>query len=237
MFSLPVTPTAHLPPKAFGSHGSRLSHVSKADPKGYAARHSMLEGQATLGKTASGNPFAPGFTHRSGRHSTPVPTNTTPNRSIGGERIRGNQRSSEAGALDALTEVKPHEAGRGRLALREASPGVSVSATSDNGKSALGSFVANEPSYRSSSSSSQESASQGWVPPQLRMISLDQEAGRIISAESLGGACRVLAWHPSSTGVGGMDRSQSFTIERSAASTGRPETLQGTVCHEVLRSG
>ncbi len=218
MFSLPITPTAHLGQRAFAplGHGSRLSHVSRADSMGYAARHSMLESQHTMGKTTSAFNTTNAFS-RSGRHSTPVPSHTTTSRGTGRNSRKANWHGSEAGvsvsfeAAGSFAESKSH--------ARGSMTNVSVDASSTVGLSAPSSMVGNESSFRSSSSSSQESESQGSVPPQLRIISLDEESGRIISAESPRGSARVLAWHPSSNGGGGMD-DHSVTSEMSATSTG-----------------
>ncbi len=208
MFSLPITTTAHLGQRGF----------ARADS--YAARHSMLESQTTLGKTSSGfHPAATNAFSRSGRHSTPIPTHTTTSssRSTGRNSSRAQGRSSEVGtslAIDtaeALAESKPYA--RGSVAY------VGVDASSSVAMSEPSSLVGNESSYRSSSSSSHESESHTSVPPQLRIISLDQESGRIISADSPRGSARVLAWHPSSVGGEGTD-SRSVTSEMSATSTG-----------------
>ncbi len=220
MFSLPITPTAHLGQRAFAppGHGSRLSHVSRADSMGYAARHSMLESQHTMGKTTSSLAFnTTAAFSRSGRHSTPVPSHMTVSRSTGRNSSKANWHGSEAGvsvsfeAAGSFAESKSH--------ARGSTTNVSVDASSSVGLSAPSSMMGNESSFRSSSSSSQESESQGSVPPQLRIISLDEESGRIISAESPRGSARVLAWHPSSTGGGGVD-DHSVTSEMSATSTG-----------------
>ncbi|KAL0043607.1 hypothetical protein WJX79_009654 [Trebouxia sp. C0005] len=218
MFSLPITPTAHLGQRAFAppGHGSRLSHVSRADSMGYAARHSMLESQHTMGKTTSSMGNTTNAFSRSGRHSTPVPSHTTVSRNTGRKSSKANWHSSEAGvsvsfeAAGSFAETKSHAHG--------SMTHVSVDASSSVGVSAPSSMMGNESSFRSSSSSSQESESQGSVPPQLRIISLDEESGRIISAESPRGSARVLAWHPSSAGGGGAD-DHSVTSEMSATST------------------
>ncbi len=225
MFSLPITPTAHLGQRAFAppGHGSRLSHVSRADSMGYAARHSMLESQHTMGKTTSSMAFnsTTAFS-RSGRHSTPVPSHRTASRSTGRNSSKANWHGSEAGvsvsfeAAASFAESKSH--------ARGSMTNVSVDASSNVGLSAPSSMMGNESSFRSSSSSSQESESLGSVPPQLRIISLDEESGRIISAESPQGSARVLAWHPSSTGGGGVD-DHSVTSEMSATSTGNTASL------------
>ena len=225
MFSLPITPTAHLGQRAFAppGHGSRLSHVSRADSMGYAARHSMLESQNTMGKTTSSMAF--NTTHafsRSGRHSTPVPSHTTASRSTGRNSSRAKWHGSEAGAslsfeaAGSFAESKSHA--RGSMTH------VSVDASSSVGLSAPSSMMGNESSFRSSSSSSQESESQGSVPPQLR----------IISAESPRGSARVLAWHPFSTGGGGVD-DHSVTSEMSATSTGNIALFREAAAKQVTQ--
>ena len=203
MFSLPITPTAHLNQRAFapGGHNSRLSHVSKAEPKGYAARHSLLESQHTVNRTSSGSPFSPGATHafsRSGRHSTPA-SSPAPRQStvLGRNSNKGTRRSSEAGSGFGDTVSASHEA---KSYHRSGTAQVNVDAYSHMGMSEVSSFGGNESSYVSSSSS-QESESHGPSQPQLRVISLDQGSGRIISADSPRGSSRVLAWHPTSTGA------------------------------------
>ena len=233
-FSLPITPTAHMGQRAFAppSHGSRLSHVSRADSMGYAARHSMLESQNTIGRMSSGLPFSPGATHafsRSGRHSTPLPSHTS-SKSTGRNSSKAKRRGCDVGSsltfdlAETLSEAKPYAHG--------SVTHVTVDASSSVGISGVSSLARNESSYRSSSSSSQEDESHGSIPPQLRIISLDQESGRIFSAESPRGSSRVLAWHPSSTG-GGID-SQSVTSERSATSTGA--LLQSIECLLVQKT-
>ena len=219
MFSLPITPTAHLgqrPFAPFNNHGSRLSHVSRAEPMGYAARHSMLESQHTLGKAGLGLPFSPNSTHgafsRSGRHSTPVPSHTL-SRTTGRPSTKISRRGSEAGhsfAADAMAEFRaePKSYTRSRISH------VTVDANSSVALSGPSSFIGNESSFRSSSSSSQESESHGSIPPQLRIISLDQDSGRIISAESPRGSAIVLSWHPTSKAD-----SVSVTSEKSATRT------------------
>ena len=250
MFSLPITPTAHLGQRAFamggpkgdpGGHNSRLSHVSRAEPKGYAARHSLLETQHSFARLNSGNPFS-----HSGRHSTPPslgPTHNprqTPGRN--GSSSRSSHRGSEAGSglgdfatgvhgskaysrsstthvnVDAYSNMGMSEVGS--FGGRESSQGGRESSLGEH-ESSLGgresSFGGRESSYVSSSSS-QESDSHGAVQPQLRVISLDQDSGRIISADSPRGSSRVLAWHPSSMG-GSEDRSALAPSDKSATST------------------
>ena len=72
MFSLPITPTAHLNQRGFGQpgHSSRLSHVSRADS--YAARHTFAETHSSLGRNSSALPLPPSSSRTSGRHSTPA---------------------------------------------------------------------------------------------------------------------------------------------------------------------
>ena len=72
MFSLPITPTAHLNQRGFGppGHSSRLSHVSRADS--YAARHTFAEAQSSLSRNTSVLPLPPSSSRTSGRHSTPA---------------------------------------------------------------------------------------------------------------------------------------------------------------------
>ena len=183
----------------------------------------MLESQHTLGKAGSGLPFSPSTTHgafsRSGRHSTPVPSHTM-SRTTGRPSSRShNRRGSEAGhsfAADAASEREFRAAPKSYA--RSSTAYVSVDATSSVGHSGPSSLVGNESSFRSSSSSSQESESHGSIPPQLRIISLDEDSGRIISAESPRGSARVSCKHPTSTS-GGAD-SVSVTSEKSATSTG-----------------
>ena len=256
MFSLPITPTAHLGPRAGGlrgdpgGHNSRLSHVSRAEPKGYAARHSLLETQHSVARTSSGNPFAPGatihaFSH-SGRHSTPPSMGPTPNprHTLGrnGGSNRSSQRGSEAGSGfgdtgTALHGSKSYSRGSTAHVNVEAYSNIGLSEVSSFGgresslggresslggrESSLGgresSLGGRESSYVSSSSSSQESESHGSVQPPLRVISLDQDSGRIISADSPRGSSRVLAWHPSSMG-GSEERHVPAHSDRSATS-------------------
>ena len=222
MFSLPITPTAHLTSRAFapGGHNSRLSHVSRAEPKGYAARHSLLESQHTVDRTSSGNPFAPSANHafsQSERFSTPA-ASPVPRHSTTASRNsnRSTRRSSEAGSGFGDTALPAHEA---KSYARSSTAHVNVDAYSNIAMSEVSSFGGNESSYVSSSSS-QESESHGPVQPQLRVISLDQESGRIMSADSPRGASRVLAWHPSSTGV--SDNPHSIApSDRSATSASK----------------
>lgn len=235
MFSLPITPTAHLGPRAQasgghrgdpGGHNSRLSHVSRAEPKGYAARHSLLETQHSFARTNSGNPFAPGatthaFSH-SGRHSTPPSMGPTPNPRQTPGRNGGSNRSSHRGsdagsgfgdAVAALHGSKSYSRTSTAHVNVDAYSNIGLSEVSSFGgrESSLGggesslagresSLGGRESSYVSSSSSSQESESHGSVQLPLRVISLDQHSGRIISADSPRGSSRVLAWHPSSMG-------------------------------------
>ena len=72
MFSLPITPTAHPSQRGFAhpGHGSRLSHVSRADS--YAARHTFAEAQSSLSRNTSALPLPQGSLRTSGRHSTPA---------------------------------------------------------------------------------------------------------------------------------------------------------------------
>ena len=222
MFSLPITPTAHLGQRGFApsGHGSRLSHVSRADSMGYAARHSMLESQHTLGKSRGSMAFSPSATHafsRTARHSTPVPQHTGPSRSTGRNSSRANRRGSEVNASLSFDTAEPIV--ETKHYARSSVAHVGVDTASSAGMSGPSPLVGNESSFRSSSSSSQESDTQGSVPPQLRIISLDEGSGRIISAESPRGSARVLAWHPTSTG-GGVTDSHSVTSELSATSTG-----------------
>lgn len=121
-----------------------------------------------------------------------------------------------------------------KLYARSSVAHVGMEAASSAGVSGPSSLVGNESSFRSSSSSSQESDTQGSVPPQLRIISLVEGSGRIISAESPRGSARVLAWHPTSTG-GGVTDSHSVTSELSATSTGKitlciSRPLEGSAC-------
>ena len=252
MFSLPITPTAHLGQRAFatggprgdpGGHNSRLSHVSRADPKGYAARHSLLETQHSLARLSSGNPFAPGatthtFSH-SGRHSTPPSLGPTPNpRQTPGRKggsSRSSHRGSDAGSGFGDTATAVHGS---KTYSRSSTAHVNVDAFSNMGMSVVSSFGGRESSLGGresslgghesilggressyvSSSSSQESESRNSVQPQLRVISLDQDSGRLISADSPRGSSRVLAWHPSSTG-GPEDRLTLAPSDKSATST------------------
>lgn len=243
MFSLPITPTAHLGQRAFApvGHNSRLSHVSKAELKGYAARHSLLESQHTVNRTSSGNPFAPGATgafSRSGRHSTPV-NSPAPRRSTTGRNSSKSARhSSEAGSGFGETFNASHGP---KLYSRSSTAHVNVSVDAyGNTMSEVSSFGGNESSYVSSSSS-QESESHGSGRPQLRVISLDQDSGRIISADSPRGSSRVLAWHPSSTGA--SDKQTGVTpSDRSVTSASKPCTdlavaiviLQHVVLHRLV---
>ena len=250
MFSLPITPTAHLGQRAFAmggpkgdpqGHNSRLSHVSRAEPKGYAARHSLLETQHSVARLSSGNLFSPGatmhtFSH-SGRHSTPPSLSPNPRQTPGrnGRSSRSSHRGSEAASGFGDTATAVHGS---KAYSRSSTTHASVEAHSDMGmlevssfggressltghESSLGghesSFGGRESSYVSSSSS-QESDPHGAVQPQLRVISLDQDSGRIISADSPRGSSRVLAWHPSSMG-GSEDRSTLAPSDKSATST------------------
>lgn len=209
MFSLPITPTAHLGQRPFtlGGHNSRLSHVSKAEPKGYAARHSLLESQHSAARTSSGNPFAPGATpafSRSGRHSTPAsiapsPASRQTSARNGNSSKTTPRRGSEAGSGFGDTSNVLHEA---KLYARGSTAHVNVDAYSNMAMSEVSSFGGRESSYVSSSSS-QESESHEPDQQHLRVISLDQESGRIISAASPRGSSRVLAWHPS--GIGALE--------------------------------
>lgn len=246
MFSLPITPTAHLGqrPFALGGHNSRLSHVSRAEPKGYAARHSLLETQHSAARTRSGNPFSPGATHafsRSGRHSTPAslaPSPTprqiqTPGRNGNSNRSTPRQ-GSEAGSGFGDTGNVSRGA---KVYARSSTTRVSVDAYSNMGMLEGSSAGGRESSYVSSSSS-QESESDGSNQRQLRVISLDQESGRIISAASPRGSSRVLAWHPS--GMGALeDHPNLAPSERSAtsASESPPHVTKRVFmmgCHESL---
>ena len=235
MFSLPITPTAHLGQRAIalGGHNSRLSHVSRAEPKGYAARHSLLESQHSVARTGSGNPFSlgatsHGFSH-SGRHSTPPslgPT-TTPRQTPGrnGNSNRSTRRGSEAGSGFGDAGAVLHDP---KAYSRRSSAHVNIDAYSNTVMSEVSSPLAgresslggHESSYESSSSS-QESESVGSLQPQLRVISLDQGSGRIISADAPRGSSRVLAWHPS--GMGGLE-DQPFLApsDRSTTSASKP---------------
>ena len=250
MFSLPITPTAHLGQRAFamggprgdpGGHNSRLSHVSRAEPKGYAARHSLLETQHSVARLSSGNTFSPGatmhaFSH-SGRHSTPPPLGPTPPTKQTPGRSGSSNRSSHRGSPSDFGDTATALHGS-KTYSRSSTAHVNVDAYSNMGmaevsffgghessqgghESSLGdresSFGGRESSYVSSLSS-QPSDSRGPVQPQLRVISLDQDSGRIISADSPRGASRVLAWHPSSMG-GSEDRPTLAPSDRSATST------------------
>ena len=259
MFSLPITPTAHLGQRAFatggprgdpGGHNSRLSHVSRAEPKGYAARHSLLETQHSIARLSSGNPFSPGatmhaFSH-SGRHSTPPSLSPTPNPRQTSGRNGGSSRSSHRGSEAGSGFGDTATMGHGSKAYsRSSTVHVNVDAYSNMGMSEVSSFGGQESSLGGresslgghessfgkhesslggressyvSSSSSQESESHNSVEPQLRVISLDQDSGRIVSADSPRGSSRVLAWHPSSTG-GLEDRLALAPSDRSATST------------------
>ena len=218
MFSLPITPTAHLGqrPFALGGQNSRLSHVSRAEPKGYAARHSLLESQHSAARTTS---FSPSATHgfsRSGRHSTPASLAPTPRQtpSRNGNSNRSTpRRGSEAGSGFADTGNVQHGA---KVYARSSTAHVSVDAYSNMGMSEGSSVGGRESSYVSSSSS-QESESHGSGQRQLRVISLDPESGRIISGASSRESSRVLAWHPS--GIGGLeDHPMLAPSDRSATS-------------------
>lgn len=159
MFSLPITPTAHLNQRGFGApgHSSRLSHVSRADS--YAARHTFAEAQSSLSRNTSVVQLPPSSSRTSGRHSTPA----SPPSSKATLRSSTSKAASLASTGGARTTFKLAEpAGY----LPEASTRLNVSVDVDPHSPASNAVLAPSREDSFSSSSSQESVSTSSVSQQ-----------------------------------------------------------------------
>lgn len=160
MFSLPITPTAHLNQRGFvhPGHSSRLSHVSRADS--YAARHTFQETQSSLSRNSSVAPLPPSSSRTSGRHSTPA-SPPSGKAVLRGSTSKAASLAATGGALATFKVTEP----AGYLpeaTWRDSSSRRNVSLDVDAHSPASNAFLAapsREDSFSSSSSQDSESAS------------------------------------------------------------------------------